>query len=108
MNSVFIPDEVAAQEQPRDITIRAMRGCAIVWFLPYRRSDGVIEIPDAAKEQSVEAVIIDDNTGYDIPGGTPVLVSRVKGDGVYIEVEGVRLCRIKRDGLYLIDNTRAA
>lgn len=108
MSSVFLTDEEAVAEQPRDVTIRALAGCAIVWFLPYRRAAGVIEIPDAHKEQSVEAVIIDDNTGYDLPTGARVLVSRVKGEGVYFSVAGTEFCRIRRDGLYLIDETRAA
>lgn len=108
MSTVFLSDEEAVAEQPRDVTIRAVRGCAIVWFLPYRRAAGVIEIPDAHKEQSVEAVIIDDATGYGLPTGTRVLVSRLKGEGVYFAVAGTEFCRIKRDGLYLIDESQAA
>lgn len=104
--SVFIPDEEALSNQPRDITIRAMHGFAIVWFLPYRRCSGVIEIPDSAKEQSVEAVIIHDNTGYELPPGTGVVVSRL--DGEYFEVAGERLCRVKRESLLLLDLERAA
>lgn len=84
-----------------------MRGCAIVLFEPYRRN-GEIIIPEKHQEQSVEAKIIDDNTGHGLPTGTKVVVSRLKGDGVYFEVEGVRLCRVKRDGLILIDEREAA
>lgn len=107
-STVFIPDAEAIAEQPRNLTVRAMRGCAIVWFMPYRRDGGVIEIPEKHREQSVEAIIIDDNTGYGLATGTKVLVSRLKGEGIYFEVQEVRLCRVKRDGLYLIDEGDAA
>lgn len=108
MKSVHLTDAEAVADAPQNITLRAMRGCAIVWFLPYRRAEGVIEIPDSAKEQSVEAIIIDDATGYGLATGTRVLVSRTKGEGTYFECAGETLCRIKCDGLYLVDETEAA
>lgn len=105
--SVQVSDREAVRQQPINITLRAMRGCAIVWFMPYRR-EGLIEIPDKHKEQSAEALIIDDNTGYGLRAGTKVLVSRLKGDGEYFEVNERRLCRVKREGLYLIDESNLA
>jgi hypothetical protein len=102
-STIHIPDE-ALPEAPKDITLRAMPGCAIVWFLPYRRAgESVIELPQQCQMESVEAIVVHDNTGYELPAGTKVLVSRVKGEGVYIEVGDVRLCRIRREGLYLVD-----
>lgn len=100
--SVHIPDEQLPSAP--DVSIRAMLGCAIVWFLPYRRSEGVIEIPEGHQEQSVEAIVIHDNTDFQLPGGTKVLVSRIKGEGVYFEIGGETLCRVKGEGLYLVDD----
>lgn len=99
--SVHLPDEQLPSAP--DVSIRAMPGCAIVWFLPYRRSEGVIEIPEGHLPQSVEAIVIHDNTHHQLPMGTKVLVSRIKGDGVYFEMGGETLCRIKGEGLYLVD-----
>lgn len=108
MTSVHLSDAEALAAAPRNITLRAMPGCAIVWFLPYQTDGGVIELPENATPQSVNGLIIDDATGHGLPPGTKVVVSRVKGDGVYFEVEGTRFCRIKREGLILIDETAAA
>lgn len=107
--TVFLSDEEAIAARPRNITIRAMRGCAIVWFMPPRR-EGMIEIPERHRDQSVEALVIDDNTGHDLPPGTKVIVSRLKGDGEYFTPPGTdkKLCRVKRAGLYLIDESKAA
>lgn len=105
--TVFLSDAEAVAAAPRNLIIRAMRGCAIVWFMPYRR-EGLVEIPEKHKEQSVEAIVIDDKTGYGLPAGTKVLVSRLKGEGEYFELGGTRLCRIRRDGLYLIEESEAA
>ncbi len=100
--SVHIPDEQLPSAP--EVTIRAMPGCAIVWFLPFRRASGVIEIPEGHRQQSVEAIVIHDNTHHQIPMGTKVLVSRLKGEGVYFELMGETFCRVKGDGLYLIDD----
>lgn len=105
--SVHLSDEEALADKPQEIFIRAMGGRCIVWFLPYRRSSGVIEIPDTAKEQSVEAIVIDDNSGYDLPRGMKVLVSRVKGNGRYFDLAGAQLCDVGRDGLILIEEEAA-
>ncbi len=102
-STVHLDDE-SLPPGPIYITIRAMPGCAIVWFLPYRKSEGMIELPQQCQMESVEAIIVHDNTDYQLPAGTKVLVSRVKGEGSYFEVAGERLCRIKADGLYLIDD----
>lgn len=101
-NSVFLSEEEAISRQPKDVRLRALQGKAIVWFLPYRRTgEGVIELPEKFKDQSVEALIISDATGYKLDPGTKVIVSRF--DGEYFEVNGVRLCRVDKKALTLID-----
>lgn len=101
-NTIHIPD--GDMPVAPEITVRAMLGCAIVWFLPYRRAgSGVIELPQQCQRESVEAIIIDDNTGYGLIAGTKVLVSRERGEGIYFELGNERLCRIRAEGLYLID-----
>lgn len=104
---VNVSDETAAQNLPRNITLRAMRGCAIVWFMPYRY-DGQIEIPEKHREQSVEAIMIDDATGYGLSPGTKVIVSRCVQGSEYFEIEGQKFCRVPRKALYLIDSSHAA
>ena len=102
MISCHIPDFAAVADAPTSITLRAIRGKAVVWFLPFRRSEGVIEIPDAHHPPSVEAIIVDDNTGYDLQAGTKVAVSR-SCEGNYFEVCGHRFCTVEKEGLLFID-----
>ena len=92
--------EKAEDVLSRNITIRATRGYAIVAFVPYRRF-GQIVVPDKHKEESCEAIMVDDATGYCLPAGTKVVCSR--GDGTYFEVEGIRFCRIKARSMYAIE-----
>lgn len=84
----------------KDITIRAVRGYAIVAFLPFRRF-GQIVVPDRHQEESVEAIIVHDATGYGLVPGTKVVCSR--GDGTYFEIEGIKFCRVKGKAMYAID-----
>jgi hypothetical protein len=100
--SVHLSDEQLPSAP--NVSIRAMPGCAIVWFLPYRRAEGLIEIPEGHTPQSVEAIVIHDATDFQLPQGTKVLVSRIKGEGVYFEIGGEEFCRIKGEGLYLVDD----
>lgn len=101
--SVHLSDEEALADAPRELSIRALPGRAIVWLLPYRRASGVIEIPDKCQPDSAEGVIINDATGYELNFGTRVGVSRLKGDGKYFEIEEEKLLNIGKDGLLIID-----
>jgi len=83
--------------------MKAMPGKAILWFLPYRRASGALEIPEALQPESVEAIVIHDNTGYGLTPGTRVGVSRTQGNGTYFEVCEQRFCSIRAEGLLLID-----
>lgn len=103
MSSVFASDEEAIAECPRGLAIRALKGQAIVWFLPYRRTDGVLEIPETSQPHSCEALIIHDNTGHEMEPGVLVGVSRTAG--TYFEFQGHPLCAVPGKALMLV-NTR--
>lgn len=99
--SVFQSDEQAISACPRDLPVKALKGKAIVWFLPYRRSSGRIEIPDRHKDQSVEAIIINDNGEHGLSPGVLVGVSRMNGE--YFQCQGHRLCRVDSSALVLVN-----
>lgn len=101
MSSVFQSDAEAIAACPRDLKIQAINGCAIVWFLPYRRTAGVIEIPDKAKPESCEAIIIHDNSNHGLDPGVMVGVSRHAG--TYFEFQGHRLCTVPGAALVLVN-----
>lgn len=101
--SVFISDEEAMKGFPKDITLRALTGRAVVWFLPFRRSEGVIEIAEQHRPDSAEGVIVHDNTAYGLKHGTRVAVSRIKGDGKYFDVGEHKFCTVGMAGLLAID-----
>jgi hypothetical protein len=69
--------------------VRAGVNRAVLWFFPYRK-DGVIETPWDFTPNSVEAVIVDDNTGMGLPNGMRVMAHPEAGR--IHEVDGVRLC----------------
>jgi hypothetical protein len=99
--TVFATDKEAIAACPQDLHIRAMKDRAIVWFLPYRRTSGVIEIPDKAKPQSAEAIVIDNNSSVPVGPGVMVCVSR--HDGEYFEFQGHKLCRVKAGSMILVN-----
>jgi hypothetical protein len=102
MSTVFATDEEAIAACPRDLPIRAVTGTAIVWFLPYRRTgEGMIEIPDSAQPQSVEALIIHDASEHGLDPGVMVGVSR--NDGEYFTFRGHKLCRVKGSSLIVVN-----
>lgn len=101
MRTVFQSDFEAIAACPRNLTIRAMRGHSIVWFLPYRRGSGVIEIPDKYQDQSAEAIIIHDNGPHGLAPGVKVCASRLAGE--YFEIGGHRLCRMPSESVILVD-----
>lgn len=104
--SVFLTDQQAVDACPRDLNVKAMRGRVILWFLPYRRGSGVIDIPDRHKDESCEGIVIDDNTGYGLQPGVKVTASRLSG--TYFEVIGRdgrehRVCTLPKEALILVD-----
>jgi len=80
--------------------IKANKGKAIVFFVPFRK-EGVVETPWDFNPNSVEAVIVDDNTGYELPRGLKVMAHPEKGN--YFEHQGVRLCVVEADDLLLVE-----
>ncbi len=94
-------NELARAELAKLSPIRANTGRALLYFLPFRK-DGVIEIAwDMGQGNSVEAVVVDDNTGYQLPKGTKVMSHPEKGN--YFQHCGVRLCVVEADDLLLVE-----
>ncbi len=87
---------------PAKVKVRAMQGCAVVWFCAYRL-DSEILVPTRYGDESCEGWVMDDNTGYGLIKGTKAVVSRLDQSGEYFELEGHRFCRVKRKALYLIE-----
>lgn len=104
--SVFLTDQQAVDACPRDLRVKAIRGNAILWFLPYRRGSGVIEIPTKHQEESCEAIVIHDNTGHGLAPGVKVAATRLAG--LYFDVKGDdgrehRVCTMPKHGLIVVD-----
>jgi hypothetical protein len=99
--SVFATDEEAVAGFPHGLTIRATRGNAIVWFLPYRRTEGVIELPDKFQPISVEALIVHDNSPNALEQGVMVGVSR--SSGTNFEYRGHQLSVVPGSALILVN-----
>lgn len=76
--------------------LRAVKGHAIVKFVPYRR-EGTIQL--VHRQVSVEAKIIDDATNLKLRRGTRVTVSRLAGE--YFDHDGQRFCRVPENALIL-------
>lgn len=100
MTSVHLSDREAIAMCPRGLDIRATAGRAILWFLPYRRSSGVLELPDTAKPEPVEAIVIHDNGENGLSEGVMVGAKR---SGEYFEYQGHRLCSIDSSDIILVD-----
>lgn len=96
-------EEIAsmAREQIGQIKspVKAMRGKAIVWVAPLRKP-GVIELPEDFRPNSVEAVMVSDGTGIQIPRGTLVMIR--PDQGIIHKVDGVPLCFIDGEHLMLL------
>lgn len=87
--------------------MKALAGKAIVKFLPYRR-DGIVEIPDSVEPPSIEAEMISDGGGKEMPEIQPgqiVFVSRMVGE--YFNHDGVQYCRVPR-GAVMMQREEAA
>lgn len=80
--------------------VRACRGFALLYFFGYRR-EGVIEIPEDCQPNTVEAVMVHDNTGHEIPAGTRMMCHPKVG--IYFHVNDVRLCRVPESALLLVE-----
>ena len=100
MTSVHMSDAEALAGCPRDLDIKACTGFAIVWFMPYRRSWGALEIADANRPESVEAVVIHDASEHGLDFGVVVGVAR---EGEYFHYKGHKLCRVPGSALVLVD-----
>lgn len=99
--SVFISDDEALAQCPQGLAIKALKGTAIVWFLPYRRTEGLIEIPGAAQPKSVEAIVIHDASEHGLDFGVMVGVSRKGGED--FEYQGHKLSVVPGTALVLVD-----
>lgn len=84
--------------------VRAPKGKAIVWFMPYRKQ-GLIDLSQVDRPNSVEAVIVHDNTGYGLQPGIKLL-SHPK-EGQYFDHHGVKLCTIKMASMIAIEEVAA-
>lgn len=98
--SVHISDSEAIAGCPRDLKIKATKGNCIVWFMPYRKAGGFLEIPENAKPESVEGVVIHDNSGHFLDPGVVVGCKRAGDNFTY---QGHELSRIPEDALVLVD-----
>jgi len=68
--------------------LKAIDNKFIAWLAPFRK-DGVIEIPWDFQDNSCEAVMVSDGTGYDVPSGTRIMVH--PHEGFEHHVNGVKL-----------------
>lgn len=84
----------------KDHPVKAPRGKAIVWFMPYRKP-GIIDISQVDRPNSVEAVVVSDNTDYQLPNGTKVLCH--PKEGYYWEHHGVQLCTIVQASMICVE-----
>lgn len=98
--SVHMSDEEALSGCPRDLDIKACAGFTILWFLPYRRVSGVLEIPESKRPESVEAVVIHDASEHQLDFGVVVGCAR---EGEYFTYQGHKLCRVPGSALVLVD-----
>jgi hypothetical protein len=80
--------------------VRAPKGKAIVWFMPYRK-EGVIDISQVDRPNSVEAVIVHDNTGYGLQQGIKLMAHpRV---GLIWKYHGISLVTLLADAMIAIE-----
>lgn len=92
--------DTMAREELGKIKSRVQAGSrrAVLWFAPFRKP-GNIEVPWDFTGNSVEAVVVDDQTGLELPKGTRVMAH--PDEGIYYTVDGVRLCFVERESLLL-------
>lgn len=96
-------NRMAREELAKIVTpVTANRKKAIVWFAPVRK-EGVIETAWDFTDNSVEAVVVHDNTGYGLTKGTRVMAH--PRNGRYFEHDGVKLCVVDADALLLVEET---
>lgn len=78
------------------MNVKAPYGKVIVRFHPYRR-DGIIEIPDRFKPQSVECTVISDSRGE----WNGLLAIASLTDGTYFDVDGEKYCVLQRKSILM-------
>lgn len=103
MTSVHVNETEAITGAPHGLEVQALRGHCIVWFMPYRRADGVLEISEKWREISVEALVIHDHTHHGLKPGTKIVASRKFGNGRNFKAGDHELCTLDPSGLLLID-----
>ena len=85
------------------VKLKALRNKAIVKFLPFRH-DGKLVIPNSIGPISIEAKVVNDGGGNEMPDikeGTVVYVSRMAGE--YFNYVGERYCCVPRNALMMCD-----
>lgn len=84
--------------------VKAPKGKAIVWFMPYRK-EGLIDIPVIDRPNSCEGVIVDDQTGYNLAPGIKVMAH--PKSGLIWHHHGVELVTVAADALIAIEEVAA-
>lgn len=84
--------------------VKAPRGKAIVWVMPFRK-EGIIDISQVDRPNSVEAVIVHDNTGYGLLSGIKVMIHpRI---GLIWEQFGIEFVTIPASAMIAIEEIAA-
>lgn len=84
--------------------VKAPRGKAIVWFMPFRK-DGIIDLSQVDRPNSVEGVVVHDNTGYGLLPGIKIMAHPKKG--LIWKHHGVELVTITADAMIAIEEIAA-
>jgi hypothetical protein len=84
--------------------VRAPKGKAIVWFMPYRK-EGLIDISQVDRPNSVEAVIVHDNTGYGLQPGIKLMAHPKVG--LIWKHHGISLVTLPADAMIAIEEVAA-
>lgn len=94
----------AAREMFKELSkhepVKAPKGKAIVWFMPYRR-EGLIDIAPVDRPNSVEAVIVHDNTGYGLNPGIKLMAHPKVG--LIWKHHGIELVTLPADAMIAIE-----
>lgn len=84
--------------------VKAPKGKAIVWFMPYRKQ-GLIDLSQVDRPNSVEAVIVHDNTGYGLQPGIKLMAH--PKIGLIWKHHGIELVTLPSDAMIAIEETAA-
>lgn len=83
--------------------IRVIGNKVLLKFLPWRH-EGIVALPDKAKPQPVEAVIVavGPRAHWALENGQKVAATRLLGE--YFEIEDERYCVMADEGILVIDD----